>query len=99
MTNVTFKHLGALYTKQANSVHGLCNLLSRWGKNMGGEGHSRPINETMLVCRVIGNMHTVASVYWCVVGGEYELGMYADGGSYSCVCCECTLMFGMKNVI
>ena len=46
---------------------------------MGGVGHSRPINETMLVCRVIGNVHTVASVYWYVVGGEYELGVYADG--------------------
>ena len=61
---------------------------------MGGVGHSRPINETMLVCRVIGNVHTVASVYWYVVGGEYELGVYADGGSYSCVCWECTLMLG-----
>ena len=30
---------------------------------MGGVGHSRPIIETMLVCRVIGNVHTVASVY------------------------------------
>ena len=48
---------------------------------MGGVGHSRPINETMLVCRVIENVHTVASVYWYVVGGEYELGVYADGGS------------------
>ena len=27
----------------------------------------------MLVCRVIGNLHTVASVYCCVVGGEYDL--------------------------
>ena len=35
--------------------------------------------------RVIGNVHTVVSVYWCVVGGEYELGVYADGRSYSCV--------------
>ena len=26
---------------------------------MGGVGHSRPINETMLVCRVIWNVHTV----------------------------------------
>ena len=47
---------------------------------MGGVGHSSPINETILVCRVIGNVHTVASVYWYVVGGEYELGVYADGG-------------------
>ena len=46
---------------------------------MGGVGHSHPINETMLACRVIGNVHTVAGVYWCVVGGEYELGVYADG--------------------
>ena len=30
-------------------------------------------------------MHTVR-VYRCVVGGEYELGVYADGRSYSCVC-------------
>ena len=66
---------------------------------MEGVGHSHPINETMLVCRVIGNVHTVASVYGCVVGGEYELGVYADGGSYSCVCWECTLMLGVKNVI
>ena len=29
-------------------------------------------------------MHTV-SVYWCVVGGEYELDMYADGG-HTVVC-------------
>ena len=33
---------------------------------MGGVGHSRPINETILVCRVIGNVHTIASVYWYV---------------------------------
>ena len=66
---------------------------------MGGVGHSSPINETMLVCRVIGNVHTVASVYWYVVGGEYELGVYADGRSFSCVCWECTLMLGVKNVI
>ena len=83
-----------------------------------GRGASRSINETMLVCRVIGNVHTVGSVYWCVVCGEYELGeqkysflkmtsfevhvhvhVYADGGSYSCVCWECTLMLGVKNVI
>ena len=44
---------------------------------MGGVEHS---NETMLVCRVIGNVHAVASVYWCVVGEEYELGVYVDGG-------------------
>ena len=53
----------------------------------------------MLMCRVIGNVHTVASVYWSVVDGEYELGVYADGGSYSCVCWECTLMLGVKNDI
>ena len=38
-------------------------------------GHSRPINEAILLCRVIGNVHTVASVTgmwlvesmsWCV---------------------------------
>ena len=54
----------------------------RGGKNVGGVGHSCPINETtcMLLCRVIGNVHTVASMYWRVVGGEYELGVYADGG-------------------
>ena len=52
---------------------------------MGGVGHSHPIIETMLLCRVIGNVLTAASVYWCVVGVEYELGVYADGGSYICV--------------
>ena len=47
-------------------------------------GHSCLIIETVLVCRVIGNVHnTVASVYWCVVGGEYELGVYA-GSAHSC---------------
>ena len=56
------KCLGAIYTKQGNSRH-VC-------KNMGGVGNSYPINETMLVCRVIGNVHTVASVYWYAVGGE-----------------------------
>ena len=35
---------------------------------MVGVGHSRPINEIMLVCRVIGNVHTVASEYCYVVG-------------------------------
>ena len=29
---------------------------------MEGDGHSCPIIETMLVCMVIGNVHTVASV-------------------------------------
>ena len=53
--------------------------MPRGGKNIGGVGHSRPINDTILVCRVIGNVQTVASVYWYVVGGEYELGVYADG--------------------
>ena len=57
-------------------------------------GHSRPINEAILLCRVIGNVHTVASVYWYVVGGEYELVCMLMGGSYSCVCWECTLMLG-----
>ena len=52
---------------------------------MGGVGHPCPINETMLVCRVIENVHTVASVYWYVVGGEYELGVYADGVIYLCM--------------
>ena len=56
---------------------------------MEGVGHSRLINETILVCRVIGNVQTVARVYWYVVGEEYELGVYGDGGSYSCVCWEC----------
>ena len=65
---------------------------------MGGVGHSRPINETMLVCRVIGNVHTVASVYWYVVGGEYELGVYADGVIKLCML-GVTLMLGVKNVI
>ena len=78
-TNVKLKRLGTIYTKHDNSVHVFCHLLSlhcqRGGKNMGGVGHSHPINETMLVCRVIGNVHTVASVYWCAVGGEYELGV------------------------
>ena len=32
------------------------------------------------MCKVIGNVHTVVSAYWCVVGGEYELGGYADRG-------------------
>ena len=65
---------------------------------MGGMGHSCPINETMLVCRVIGNVHTVASVYWYVVGGEYELGVYADGVIKLCML-GVTLMLGVKNVI
>ena len=51
---------------------------------MGGVGHSRPINETMLVCRVIGNVMS----WVCMLMG-----------SYSCVCWECTLMLGVKNVI
>ena len=44
----------------------------------------------------------ITSVYWCVVYEECELGVCADGGSYSCVCWECTLMLdggGVKNVI
>ena len=61
---------------------------------MGWVGHSCHINKTMLLRRVIWNVHTVANVYWCVVGGEYELGVYADGRSYSCVCWEYTLMLG-----
>ena len=35
------------------------------------------------------SVHTDAilvHVYWYVVGGEYELGVYADGRSYSCAC-------------
>ena len=52
--DVKLKLLGGLYTKRANSEHGLCNLLSlhcqRGDKNMGGVGHSHPINETILVC-------------------------------------------------
>ena len=42
-------------------------------------------------------------VYWCVVGGEHELGMYADGGgggrgSYSCVCLGVYTSVGGENV-
>ena len=29
-------------------------------------------------------IQTVSAVYWCTVGGEYELDMYADGRSYIC---------------
>ena len=36
-TNDKFKILGGLYTKQANSVHRLCNLLS-FHCQEGGEG-------------------------------------------------------------
>ena len=67
-------------------MHGLCNcfpFIANEGAKIWEVWHPHPINETMLVCRVIGNVHTVASVYWCVVGGEYELGVYAEGGSYS----------------
>ena len=55
------------------------------------------------MCRVIGNVYTVASVYWYVVSGEYEVSVYADGGSYSCVCWELAsspgrqLKFGKKD--
>ena len=39
-TNVKLKRLGAIYTKQGNSVHVLCHLLyfhcQRGGKNIGG---------------------------------------------------------------
>ena len=89
--NDKFKLLGGRYTKRANSVHGLCNLLSfhcqRGGKNMGGVGHSRPTNETIVVCRVIGNVHTAASVYWYVVGEVIELcmlGVYTHVGGEKC---------------
>ena len=78
-TNVKLKLLGAIYTKRDNSVHVLLHFLSldcqRGGKKMGGGNPPPPpptsINETLLVCRVIGNVHTVASVYWCVFGEEY----------------------------
>ena len=78
-TNVKLKHI----YQASQFCTCACNLLSlycqRGGKNTGGVGHSRPINETILLCRVIGNVHTVVSVYSCVVGGKYELGVYADG--------------------
>ena len=32
---------------------------------------------SMKLCCCVGNVHTVV---WCVVGGEYELGVYDDGG-------------------
>ena len=58
------KLLGALYTKRANYVHGLCNLLSlhcqRGGKNMGGVGTPAPSMKLCWGVRVIGNVHTVA---------------------------------------
>ena len=49
------------------------------------------------MCRVIGNVHTFASVYWYVVGGEYELGVYADGGHI--VVYAGSVMLRGKNVI
>ena len=77
-------------------MHGLCNLLSlhcQRGAKISEVGHSRPINKTMPLCRVIGNVHTDASV--CVAGGEYELGVYADGESLLGVYTH----VGVKNVI
>ena len=67
---------------------------------MRGVGHSRPINEAILVCRVIGNVHTVASVYWCVLVCtgtwlvENMSWVCMLMGSYSCVCWEYTLTLG-----
>ena len=46
---------------------------------------------TLLVCTGGHESAHTVSVYWCVVGGEYELGVYADGRSYNSVCWECTL--------
>ena len=34
---------------------------------------------------LIGSVLTVGSLYWCVVGGEYELDMYPDGRSRSLI--------------
>ena len=52
--------------------------------------------------KVRGGKNTVGSlgVHTLLVctGGEYELYVYANGRSYSCVSCECTLMLGVKNV-
>ena len=62
---------------------------------MGRVGHSRLINDTMLVCRVIGNVHTVAGM-WLVDNMSWVCMLM---GPFSCVCWECTLMLGVKNVI
>ena len=100
-TNVKLKLLGGLYTKRANSMHGLCNLLSlhcqRGGKNMGGVGPSHLINETILVCRVMGvctlllvctGMWLVENMSWvCMLMGGQMLGVYTHVGG------------GVKNVI
>ena len=81
-------------------MHGLCNcfpfIAIEEAKIWVEVWHPHPINEIMLLCRVIENVQTFASVYWCVVG--YELGVYADGGSYSCVLGVYTYVGG-ENVI
>ena len=71
---------------------------------MGGVGHSRLIIETMLVCRVIGNLHTVASVYWCVCGCWkvsvtwgcmlMEGHIVVDAGSVHSCCMGVKMLFG-----
>ena len=46
-------------------------------------GRGGALAPSMKLCWCGGSlgMHTrFLSVYWCVVGGEYELGVYTDGG-------------------
>ena len=71
---------------------------------MGGVGHSRPINETMLVCRVIGNVHTGAGMWlvdnmsWvCMLMGGHTV-VYA-GSVHSCWWGgKCYLMCWVSNI-
>ena len=53
-TNVKLKLLGGLYTKRANSVHGLCNLLSL---------HCQ---EGAKIWKVWGTPAPSMKLYWCV---------------------------------
>ena len=63
------KHLGALLYQARQFCACVLSLvipsLPKRGQKYGRGGHSRLINETMLVCRVIGNVHTVAKYIVC----------------------------------
>ena len=101
-TNVKLKLLGGLYTKRANSVHGLCNMLSlhcqEGAKIWEVWGTPAP---SMKLCWCVGSLGMctlllVCTGMWLVENMSWVCMLM---GSYSCVCWECTLMLGVKNVI
>ena len=92
--NVKLKHLGGLYTKGANSVHELCNLLSLHCQEGQKYGRCGALPPHLYWCVGSLRMYTLLLVHTGMWLAENMSWVCMLMGSYSCVCWECTLVLG-----